>query len=79
MKPAGYDSPITDPCCADKCKAFLDGSYRRGCKDTVARVIEILHRRQEEREQLQDMSDWDNGYLNALEAVECEVMVMEGT
>lgn len=58
---------------------FDKAAYNAGCKDTVAKVIEIIHRRQEEREQLQDMGDWDNGYLSALEAVECEVMVMEGT
>lgn len=83
LKPAGHNAPITaDPCCADRCKAFLDGSYSRGCKDTVARFIEILHRRQEEREQLrgQDYGDggaYNNGYLSALEALECEAMVME--
>ena len=81
MKPVGYDAPITpiDGFCADKCKAFLDASYRKGCKDTVARFIEIIHRRQEEREQLHDKGERDNGYLNALEAVECEAMLMEGT
>ena len=81
IRPAGYDAPITpiDGCCADKCKAFLDASYRKGCKDTVARFIEIIHRRQEEREALHDKGDWDNGYLTALEALECEAMVMEGT
>lgn len=41
---AGYDAPITpiDGCCADKCKVFLDGSYRRGCKDTVDKVLELI-------------------------------------
>ncbi len=44
MKPVGYDAHITpiDGCCADKCKEFLDGSYRRGCYVTIDRVLEII-------------------------------------
>lgn len=81
MKPVGYDAPITpiDGCCADKCKAVLDASYRRGCKDTVARFIKIIHRRQEPLEKKETRSDWEQRLLEVLEAVECEVMVMEGT
>lgn len=63
IRPAGYDSPITEEpqemlnffatqgkyakryeeqCCAEKCRAFLDGSYRRGCKNTVEKVLECI-------------------------------------
>ena len=76
MKPAGYDSPIVE---YDTHVQMAQDAYDSGFSAAVKKVIEILHRRQEEREQLQDKGDWDNGYLCALEAVECEVMVMEGT
>ena len=51
--------------------------YRQGCKDTVARFIEIIHRRQEPLEKKETRSDWEQRLLEILEAVECEVMVME--
>ena len=74
MKPAGYDSPIVE---YDTHVQMAQDAYDSGFSAAVKKVIEIIHRRQEEREALQDKGDWDNGYLTALDALECEAMVME--
>ena len=79
MKPAEYDSPIVDyDTHVQMVQDAYDSGYRRGCKDTVDRVIKILHRRQEPLEKKETRSDWEQRLLEVLEAVECEVMVMEG-
>lgn len=44
IRPAGYDAPITpiDGCCAYKCKAFLDGNYRRGQVDARNKMLKLI-------------------------------------
>lgn len=37
-----YAKRYEEQCCAEKCRAFLDGSYRRGKVDTVEKVLKIL-------------------------------------
>lgn len=82
IRPVGYDSPITEEpqaCCADRCKVFLDGSYRRGQVETIEKVLEIIDDNLPEGEIWKEYDDdWHCGWRDASVRIRKSVQALKG-